>query len=170
MPRVRFVAVGRVGRPHGLRGELRVDPLGGLPRGLEGYSRFYLARGDEWRPVAIETHRPHGRFVLVRFAGYDSPDTARQLAHSVLYVERSEMPPLEEGEYYHADLLDACVVDEQDRELGSVVDIFPGGAHDVLVVASSDREWMLPVVSEYVLTMDLEQGKIVVRVPPELMG
>lgn len=147
-----------------------MDPVGGLPRGLEGYTRFYLARGDEWRSVEIETHRSHGRFVLVRFAGCDSPEAARQFVQSVLYVERSEMPPLEEGEYYHADLLDAQVVDEQGRELGTVVDVFPSGAHDVLVVASADREWMLPVVSEYVLAMDVEQGKVVARVSPELLG
>lgn len=160
---MRYVAVGQIGRPHGLRGEIRVNPMGGLPRGLEGYTSFYLGRGDDIRRVQIESHRIHGRLVLVKFRGVDTAQDARELVHQTLYVDRSEMPPLEEGEYYHADLIGCGVLDETGTELGKVVDVFATGAHDVLVVAFSGREWMLPVVSEYVVSIDVEEGRIAVR-------
>jgi len=163
------VAVGRVGRPHGLGGEVRVEVGEGLPRGLRGYSRVYLDRGSELHRISVESARPHGRFLLVKFAGVDTPEAARALAHAVLCVERAEMPPLAEGEYYHADLLGCRVVDEGGAELGRVRDVFPSGAHDVLVVgAAGGREWMLPVLASTVLEMDLGEGEIRVRVPEGL--
>ena len=170
MPRIRYVPVGKVGRPHGVRGEVRVDPRGGLPRGLEGYTRFYLERDGRLEPVEVERSRPHGRFVLVKFAGYDTPEAVRALTHAVLYVERSELPPLGEDEYYHVDLLGCTVRDEVGRDLGTVEDVFFTGAHDVLVIRGGGRrEWMLPVVSQWVIRMDLDEGTIVVRVPEGLL-
>lgn len=170
MSSVRYVAVGRVGRPHGVRGEVRLDPMGGLPEGLRGYTRFYIARrGGAIRPIELESHRAHSRLLIAKFAGYDTPETARGLTGSLLYVDRSEMPALGEGEYYHADLLDCRLKDEQGRDLGRVVDVFRAGVHDVLVIESGGgRDWMLPVVAEWVLSMDLEEGEIVARVPEDL--
>lgn len=169
MPRARYVAVGRVGRPHGVRGEVRVDVGSAMPRGLRGYSRVYLGRGADPEPAAVESARFHGRFLLVKFRGVDDPQAARALGHAVLYVERGEMPPLGEGEYYHADLLGCRLVDEDGADLGRVVDVFASGAHDLLVVgAPGGREWMLPVLESTVLAMDLEAGQIRVRVPEGL--
>lgn len=149
-----------------------MDVGSGLPEGLRGYSRVYLGRGGgEPRPVGVESARPHGRFLLVRFAGVGDADGARALVHSVVYVERGEMPPLEEGEYYHADVLGCRVVDEGGAELGRAVDVFSSGEHDLLVVAGlQGREWMLPVLASTVLEMDLEAGLIRVRVPEGLPG
>lgn len=171
MPRDRYVAVGRVGRPHGVRGEVRVEVGSGMPRGLQGYSRVYVGRPGEPKLAEVESVRSHGRFLLVKFRGIGDPEAARALAHAVLYVERDEMPPLEEGEYYHADLLECRVVDEGGAGLGRVLDVFPSGAHDVLVVGTAEgQEWMLPVLESTVLEMDLEEGVIRVRVPEGLGG
>lgn len=171
MARAERVAVGRVGRPHGLGGEVRVEVGDGLPRGLRGYSRVYLGRGDDLQQVAVASARPHGRFLLMKFAGVDTPEAARALAHAVLYVERAEMPPLAEGEYYHVDLLGCRVLDEGGTELGRVRDVFPSGAHDVLVVgAEGGREWMLPVLASTVLEMDLPGRELRVRVPEGMAG
>lgn len=163
-----YVAVGRVGRPHGLRGEVRVDTLGTLPHGLEGYSRFYLEEGRGLREVHVESWRLQGRRLLVRFSGCTDPESARRLTHATLYVTRAEMPPLAEGEYYHADLLGCRVVDEAGGFLGHVVDVFSVGPHDVAVVSSGRSEWMLPLTLACVPTLDLARGEIRARVPEGL--
>lgn len=145
--------------------------MGGLPRGLGGYTRLYLggkATGDEpgdLRPVEVESQRPHGRFLLVKFRGVDDPEAAKSLLDASLFVDREEMPPLEDGEYYHADVLGSRVVDVEGRDLGRVVDVFATGAHDVWVIDSGGREWMLPVLESSVLAMDLEGGEVRVEVP-----
>jgi 16S rRNA processing protein RimM len=152
-----------------VKGEVRIEVGSGMPRGLRGYSRVYLGRGEAPALAPLESVRFHGRFLLVKFRGVDDPEAARALGHAVLYVERGEMPPLEEGEYYHADLLGCRVVDEGGADLGRVLDVFASGAHDLLVVeAPGGREWMLPVLESTVLAMDLEGGEIRVRVPEGL--
>jgi 16S rRNA processing protein RimM len=169
MPRQRLVAIGRIGRPHGVRGEVRMDCGPSLPRGLEGYTEFFLGAAGSGgeaaglRSVGIEGHRVHGRFLVVKFAGFDSPEDARALLHEELYVKRSEMPPLPDDEYYYVDLLGCRVLGEEDEELGLVVDVFATGAHDVVVVETGGREWMIPMVSQHVGTLDLEAGVVRVR-------
>ncbi len=165
MPRVRYVALGRIGRPHGVRGEVRVDPGAGPAVDYGRYRRFFLARSGEPRPVQVEGVRPHGRLALFKFRGVDDPEAAKELTGSILYVERADMPALGEDEYYHVDLVGCGVVDEEGRLLGTVDDVFPTGAHDVLVIASDSGPWMLPVVGETVLEVDPEGGLIRVRVP-----
>jgi 16S rRNA processing protein RimM len=175
MPRVRLVAVGRVGRPHGIRGEVRVEVAGGLSEGLGRYHRFYLGRSGRAvedagaaQRVTVDAWRTHGRFLLVQFEGVGTPEEAAILSSSTLYVERAEMPPLEPGEYYHADLLGCAVRDEAGGLLGTVEDVFSSGAHDVLVIRSVEGEWMLPVTEESLLALDPDAGEIRVRVPEGL--
>ena len=74
MDRASRVAVARVGRPHGLRGELRLDPLGGLPAGLGGYRTLLLEQRGVHTPVTLEGERRNGRFLLVKFNGVDSAE------------------------------------------------------------------------------------------------
>jgi 16S rRNA processing protein RimM len=162
------VAVGRVGRPHGLHGEVRVDSLGGLPRGLGGYRNLYLGQGAELTRVQVDGERPHGRFLLIKLAGIDSPDQARRWTHATLYVERDEMPALEQGEYYFVDLLGCRVEDEAGSDFGTVADVFASGAHDVMVVREGAREWMLPVLARWVLSIDVAGKQVVVRLPEGL--
>ncbi|MBI5017406.1 MAG: 16S rRNA processing protein RimM [Deltaproteobacteria bacterium] len=175
MARVRLVAVGRVGRPHGIRGEVRIEVGDGLSEGLARYSRLYLGRSGradaaDAEPVTIDAWRTHGRFLLVRFEGVQTPDEAARLTSSTLYVERGEMPPLEPDEYYHADLLGCAVRDEAGEWLGSAEDVFATGAHDVLVIRSPDGEWMLPLTAETLVSLNLEASEIQVRVPEGLRG
>lgn len=166
--RSRYVPVGVVGRPHGVRGEVRVDAHGGLPSGLEGYSRVFIDRGEGIEILDVEKTRIHGRFVLIKISGVDSPEAARSLIGSTLYVERSEMPDLDEGEYYHADVIDCSVEDENGIPMGRVVDVFSTGAHDVLTIRSGSLDWMLPVVSEYVEEVDVVGGVVKTKKTAEL--
>ncbi len=170
MAEPKLVAVGRLGRAHGVHGELRLDPQGGLPRGLEGYTRFFLGGRGAPRPVGLAGWRPSGRHLLVRFVGVDTPEAARTLAGATLYVDRAEMPPLEPDEYYHADLLGCAVRDQEGHDLGTVVDVWPTAAYDLLVVAGAGGERMVPMVSEHVPAVDFEARVVVVRSVEGLEG
>ncbi|MDF1553052.1 MAG: ribosome maturation factor RimM [Deferrisomatales bacterium] len=168
MDRADRVAVARVGRPHGLGGELRLDPMGGLPSGLGGYRTLLLEQRDVFTPVVLEGERRNGRFLLVKFAGIDTPEQARAWTHATLWVPRDEMPSLAADEYYHVDLLGCRVEDEAGTLLGEVVDVVAGGAHDLLVVREAGREWMLPLLARWVPTVEVERRLVVVRLPEGL--
>ncbi|TAL16975.1 16S rRNA processing protein RimM [bacterium] len=165
----KLVAAGRFGRPHGVLGEVRLDTMGNLPKGLHGYSRFFIDKGDKVVPVEIEGWREADKFLLLRVAGTGDRDSAARLTGKTLYVPRSEMPPLGEGEYYYADLEGMAVVDDESgRELGEVADVKPWGDYDMLFIRSGGRTWLLPVLGEFVIDMDLGAGIIRVKVPEGL--
>lgn len=175
MPANRLVAVGRVGRPHGVRGEVRVEIGPGVAEGMRRYERLYLlppkadvTKAQDRDPVKIGAWRTHGRFLLMKFEGVETPEQASALSGSTLCVERGALPPLGPGEYYHADLLGCAVRDEAGHLVGEVVDVLPTGAHDVLVISTGGREWMLPLMDETVPAMDLTAGELRVRVPEGL--
>jgi 16S rRNA processing protein RimM len=162
------VAVGRLGRPHGVVGEIRLDTMNGLPRGLEGYSRLFLGDGRTVRPVTLAGWRFSDRWLLLTVQGVGDRDEVAALTGQTLYVLREELPPLEEGEYYHADLLGSTVEDEAGRELGTVADVQSLGDYDMLTIRAGARLWFLPVLGEYVLDIDAASSRIRVRVPEGL--
>jgi len=168
MDLARRVAVARVGRPHGLRGELRLDSLGSLPTGLGGYQTLLLEQRGVHTPVELERERRNGRFLLAKFVGIDTPEEARAWTHATLWVNRDEMPLLADDEYYHADLVGCRIEDEAGAALGEVVDVVPGGAHDLLVVRDAGREWMLPVLARWIPVIEIERRRVVVRLPEGL--
>lgn len=168
MAREARVAVARVGRPHGVGGELRLEAERSLPSGLGGYKSLWLEQRGVQTPVQLEGERRSGRFLLVKFAGVDTPEQARSWTHATLWVARDEMPPLADDEYYHVDLVGCRVEDESGAVLGEVVDVSSIGAHDLLVVREAGREWMVPLVARWVPVVEVAQRRLVVRLPEGL--
>ncbi len=162
------MAIGRIGRPHGVRGELRLDPMGGLPAGLGGYKSLYIADSGDPEPLELEAWRPNGDLLLITVKGYKGRDEAAALTGKTIYAPRADLPPLEADEYYHCDVIGSVVVDSEGKELGKVVDIKNWGDYDMLVIASGRKSWMLPVLDPFVGTMDIEGARITVNVPEGL--
>lgn len=163
------MAVGTLGRPHGTKGEIRLDHKGTLPRGLEGYGRFFIdAAGGGFEEIKIADWRPGGDCILLSVDGVGDRDDVRAYTGRSLYVPREDMPPLGEDEYYHTDLIGARAVDEEGNEVGVVTDVKSWGAYDMLVLRTGKKTWMLPVVGQYVLDISGSAKKIVVRVPEGL--
>ncbi len=142
------VAIGRVGKPHGLDGSFYVEQPSSDERWWKIGARF-LAGGRQVEVVGAR--RAQGRPVvkLDRTVERGAP----------LEIERSELPPTGEDEFYVFELLGFAVVEETGRALGSVTDVTPGIANDVLVL---DSGVLLPMVSDCVRSVDVGAGRIVV--------
>ena len=142
------VAVGRVGRSHGLDGSFVVEDASDDARWFAVGARL-VVRGAEAEVVAAK--RAGGRPVvkLDRDVPRGTP----------LEVERAALPPTEEDEYYVFQLVGLEVVEESGRALGTVAKVDPGIANDALVL---DSGLLLPLVEECVRDIDLEAGRILV--------
>lgn len=166
------VAVGRVLRPHGVRGEVVVEVLSDVPgrlapgRSLKASWAGRPARTP--REVLVESYRPHKTGALVRFAGAEDRDQAEELRDALLDVDRSEVPAAPEGTYYWYQLLGCrCRVDGED--LGEVTDLVEDGGGLLLVVSKDGRQVPIPFVQSFLKEVDVERGRIELDLPEGLL-
>jgi 16S rRNA processing protein RimM len=163
------VAVGRVLRPHGVRGEVVVEVLSDVPGRLApGRSLKASWAGRPARTVTVEAYRPHKTGALVRFAGAEDRDQAEELRDALLEVDRSEVPDAPEGTYYWYQLLGCrCRVDGED--LGEVTDLVEDGGGLLLVVSKDGRQVPIPFVRSFLKEVDVEHGRIELDLPEGLL-
>jgi 16S rRNA processing protein RimM len=169
MPEPRYLAVGRVLRPHGIRGELRVEIFTAYPERLGQHVDLYLAspaHPEAVRRYPVEAMRSHRRVLLLKLGGCDDRNAADELRGMLVQVPIEEAVPLEEDEYYYFQIVGVQVETESGESLGRVVDVLETGAHDVYIVRGPRGEVLLPAVDELVLDLDLESRRMVVRLLP----
>ena len=169
MPEPRYLAVGRVLRPHGVRGELRVGILTDYPERLGQHTDFYLAHPDSPEAVRrypVEKLRRSKNVLLLKLACCNDRNGADELRGMLVQVPIEEAVPLEEGEYYHFQLIGVRVEMEDGEWLGQVAEVIETGANDVYVVRGPRGEVLLPAVDDVVLELDLEMKRMVVRLLP----
>lgn len=157
--------VGRVGRPHGVRGEVGVAVRTDAPD-----ERFtvgaQLAAGDG-RVLTVSSVRPHAGRLLVRFEGVDDRVGAEALRGTLLTVDVRTLAPIEDPDEFHDHELEGLlVVDTTGAELGTVREVLHNPGGDLLVIATEPGEVLVPFVREIVPDVDLA-GRRVVLQPPE---
>ena len=158
------MTVGRVLAPHGIRGELKVQPLTDFPERFDAGSRLWL-NGQQW---VVERGRWAGRGgVILKLRGLDTRNDAETLRDAELTVpEATELK--EEGVYYLHDIIGLPVFDAAGEALGKLADVFSTGSTDVYVVRGDRGELLLPALEDVVTNVDVAGGRIVVDVPEGL--
>ena len=168
-----LVAVGRVIKPHGVRGECCVQSYADSPVLFDALTTVRLTPpgGDpgRGRPVTIASWRPHKDRVLVTFKGVADRDAAEALRGLELVTPVDALPPPDEDELWLMDLLDLEVRLGDGRVLGPIVRVDTPAGQEIWVIDAGGREVLLPGVPEFVLEMDLEAGYVVVDPPPGLL-
>lgn len=163
------VLVGRVIRPHGIRGEVVVEPLSDNPERYAPGTILRLGPGLEEREVA--SSRPHKGRWLVRFAGVEDRDTAEELRDAELFVDSSELPDLDPDTFWIHDLIGCRVVSADGDDVGEVVDVSGGadGPGDWLEVDGDGDTNLIPMVRDWLVEIDIDEGRIVMQLPEGLL-
>uniref|UniRef100_A0A832EIE8 Ribosome maturation factor RimM n=1 Tax=Desulfacinum infernum TaxID=35837 RepID=A0A832EIE8_9BACT len=165
----RWVPVGKILKTHGIHGAVVVAPYGDtLARRRPGDRLFLQApRGGVPQGLRIAEKRPLGAAWVIGFEGVEDLSAARRLVGLDVGVPEEDLDPLEDGEYYHHQLVGLAVVTEAGVPLGRVVGVMETKAHDLYAVATdSGREILLPAVEEIIKQIDVARGVMVVD-PPE---
>jgi len=162
-----FLEVARVLRPWGVKGEVKVEILSSHPEDIAPGRRVYA--GKERRVCEIQSARAQGSALIVKLAGYSTPEQAEALRGLHLYVERGSAGPLRPGEYYRHQIIGLAVVTVDGVELGKVEDILETGVHDVYVVRGPRGEVLLPARVEVIREVDLAAGVMRVALLPGLL-
>jgi 16S rRNA processing protein RimM len=158
----RRIALAAIAGAHGVRGEVRLKLFSDSIDSLARHERLYVA-GDARRLVAI---RDAGKNAVARFEGIADRSQAEALRGSLVEVDRSALPPLEEGEYYHADLIGLPAEDQQGAKIGTVVAVENYGAGDLLDIETTGGARSLVPFKAGIA--DLDNGRIVVD--PEFLA
>jgi 16S rRNA processing protein RimM len=164
-----LLAVGKLRRPHGVRGEILMEVYTDFPERLKPGSVLYL--GEAAGSLTLVKFRQHHQGLLLTFQGYTTPEAVGELRNQILFVHRDDRPPLEDGEYYHHQLIGLDAISDEGVQVGVVSEILETGASDVLVVRP-DRgpEVLIPVNDTFVLNIDLESRTISVHLIPGMRG
>jgi 16S rRNA processing protein RimM len=166
-----LVAIGRVVKPQGRKGEVLTEPLSDRPDRFPSLKRAFVpGPGGEAREVKITASWPHkGRFVL-KLAGVDSIDAAEAFRGQELRIPEADLAKLPEGSYYHHELIGLAVFEPGGRPRGRVKDVLETGAGaPVLVIAggsevSSGRglEYLVPLAEDFVTRVDVKGGRLTI--------
>jgi 16S rRNA processing protein RimM len=157
----RRILVGEIGRPHGVRGLVKLRSFTADPAAIASYGPLTDAAGS--RRFVIEL-RAEG---LARVEGVADRDAAARLTGTKLYVERERLPAPEEEEFYLADLVGLTAVAVDGAVLGEVRAVEEHGAGSYLVVG--EREVLVPFTRAAVPVVDVAGGKVVVDLPAEVV-
>ncbi len=168
----RRIAIGRIVKAHGIRGEVSVERWLEWGEALSPGARLWLQwPGGQGREGRVETARPHGERLLIRLEGISDRTQAEALVPAEIHVEREAVPPLGEDEYLWEDLIGLEVVDDSGERIGRLDEVFatgPRGENEVIAVRDGDVETLLPVTREVILDVDLEGGRMKVSIPKGL--
>ena len=156
-----FLAIGRVLRPHGVRGELLLASMTDFPKHLAELKLVYL--GDPPQPHPLAGVHLHRHQLIIRLDDCHTREQADAFRNDLVQIEAQSAASLPPGMYYHHQLLGLAVYAETGEHLGELVDILETGANDVYVVRGPQGELLLPVIADVIRGVDLEAGRLTVH-------
>ena len=166
------MAIARVVKPQGRRGEVAAEILTDFPARFDSLRHVFLERPDHQPDSAVlESAFAHKGRIILKFAGIDSIDEANRLRRLHVLIRHEDRRELPAHHYYISDLVGCRVVTEHEghRELGTVTEVEPTGGVDLLHVRRpGGRELLIPL-AEAVCTRIDPEGKLIVVQPPEAL-
>ena len=159
--------VGKIVNTHSLKGEVKVISSTDFEeeRFKKG-SKLLITRGNQLiREVVVESYRNHKNFLLVKFEEIDSVEEAEKLKNLQIKIDSTEVGKLEENEFYFHEIIGCQVFDENDKNLGEIIDILTPGANDVWVIKGENgKEILIPYIEDVVKQIDITNKKVNIEV------
>jgi len=158
-----FVA-GIVGAPFGLKGFIKVKSLSGETEHLLRLKSVTLRKDGRERVMDVEESSAVPPTMVMRFAGFNSPEEAKKLTGAELLVSREDAAPLRPGEFYVEDLKGLAVVSDSEEALGRIVSVIDAGGGDLAeILLESGEKRLVPFREEFFGDVDMELGRVVLR-------
>lgn len=158
---VSWIELGVIARPQGVKGEIRVHVFNTDSTLLEGMEQVFLIGEEDEEPALVEilSARRGPKALLMRLEGVSSREGVEALRGYKLCIPREALPDLEEGEYYHADLIGLDAFDETGA-IGRVVDILDYPSVECLKIERSDGFLEIPMLPRWLVSVDIEGGRV----------
>ena len=160
----KLLQIGVITQTHGVRGEVKVFPTTDDPARYKKLKKVILDTGKEQLPLEIQGGKLFKQFVILKFKGIDNRNDIEKYRRCPLLVEREDAVPLEEDEYFIADMIGMEVVTEDGQIFGTLKDVIETGANDVYVIDSAAHgEVLIPAIKECILSVDVKEQRMMVH-------
>lgn len=157
------IVIGKIVAPHGVRGDIRILPSTEKPEQFLDLDYLLLKDG---RKLHIQSARFHKRMVLVTTKELTTMNEAELLRDQEVLIKAEDLPELDEGQFYVADLIGIPVYDEEGNQIGTFKDALSTGSNDVYVIAvPGAKDILLPALKIYVKEINIAEKRIVVALP-----
>lgn len=156
------IVVGRISGVYGVRGWVKLNSYTRPKENIFSYSSLLINVSNRWQNLDVEETQRRGQRLLIKINEINTPENAREFIQCELAITRSQLPPLNEGEYYWHDLIGLDVLNQDDVQIGQVKELVETGANDVLVVKGEGKNKILiPLIMNiYVKQVDLSAKTI----------
>ncbi|MBU0554078.1 ribosome maturation factor RimM [Myxococcota bacterium] len=159
-----LIPLGRFGRPHGVRGGLRLWPFNPSSELLHAGRTIRVGASPQaTRAYEVEALREDAKGIVVQLRGVEDRAAAEALVNQQWFEPREAFPPLDEGEIYFVDLIGLRVEAEDGAPIGEVVDVLDAGGADLLVIQEGAHQHLVPNVPAFVLKIDVAERRVIIR-------
>lgn len=163
-----YYQVGTIVNTHGIKGEVRVQSITSHPE--ERYAcgselMWFNEQETQQELLTVKSHRVHKSFDLLTFMNHDNINDVEKFVRGTLNVTADQALELEDGEFYHYDIIGLSVYNESDELIGTIKEILETGANDVWVVQRSNKkDLLLPYIDAVIKMIDFDEKKVIVHV------
>lgn len=166
-PKAARILLGEIGAAHGVRGHVLIRTYTESPEDLASYGVLEDAAGARTFDISVVRVTPKG--VVARIAGVEDRSSAEALRGTELYIARGRLPPTEEEEFYHSDLIGLSAFEPGGTRRGEVIAVHNFGAGDILEIRLEDGRTteMVPFTRAFVPEVDLSAGRLIVAMTVE---
>jgi 16S rRNA processing protein RimM len=169
---LKFILVGKITKPHGLRGEVKIFPFSGDPASfVANYSLLQLARDERetknFLSSSVERVRVQGKQVIIKLESCSDRNMSEQLSGFFVFVRDCDLPELTDNEFYLYELIGKQIVDTKGNLIGLIDSILEAGGQELLVVQYQGREVLIPSAPDFIVAM--EEDRIIVDLPLGLL-
>lgn len=165
----RCIPLGKITKPHGIRGELKVLTYTQQPENLRRYKRIFLSpdQGKTLTPFTVVRIRLHGTQVIMSLAECNDRTMAETLAGQEIWLRANDLPQLRGEEYYLFELEGKRAVTPEGMNIGEIISVVTIGGQDMLLILKNNKEYLIPLVNDFIVSR--ESSRIVLNLPPGLL-
>ncbi len=160
-----YFVIGKIVNTQGIRGDVRVLPQTDDVTRFEKLSKIEIFRDNgSSRELTIEKVWYHKNFVILKFLEIKDMNDAEKIKDYFIRIDRADAVPLDEDEYFIADLIGVDVMTDEGQKLGVIKDVITTGANDVYVVKTDGKDVLLPAIAQCVLNVNIKERVMTVHV------
>ncbi len=159
--------LGYIARPHGLKGEVKVNIESDDPSRYKKLESVLVELDHQLIPFFIDSIKPSGRFFIYKLEDVDTLESAEDLVGSNLWLPLDLLPQLEEGEFYYHEIIGYSAFNGEE-ELGEIKNYYSSGPQHLLSVENNGHELLIPVVKDFIVILDRENQRIIFELPEGL--